>query len=223
MLTRSWHRSAVPAVMLVAVLASACASGNSANSSQSAPASTSSAPSEAAAPPTSSAPSAAASPATSSAPSAAAGAEDFNGTDISFAAHMLPHHERGVTMAELAVAQASTPEVRALAERISAAQSAEITTLQGFLDTFGAQPASAAPSVMELHQRQRQALAALTGADFDRRFLEMMSVHHAGAVVQSEVELTGGVYAEANSLAEKIKAAQLAEIGEMNGLIAQIG
>ena len=47
---------------------------------------------------------------------------------------MIAHHEGGVTMAQAAVAQARTEEVRTLAAAIVAAQSSEIRVLQGMLD-----------------------------------------------------------------------------------------
>lgn len=47
---------------------------------------------------------------------------------------MIAHHEGGVTMAEAAVAQARTEEVRTLAAAIAAAQSSEIQVLQRMLD-----------------------------------------------------------------------------------------
>jgi uncharacterized protein (DUF305 family) len=47
---------------------------------------------------------------------------------------MIAHHKGGVAMADAAVADARTPEVRTLAGAISAAQSSEIRLLQQMLD-----------------------------------------------------------------------------------------
>jgi uncharacterized protein (DUF305 family) len=47
---------------------------------------------------------------------------------------MIAHHEGGVAMADAAVADARTPEVRTLASAIAAAQSSEIELLQQMLD-----------------------------------------------------------------------------------------
>ena len=47
---------------------------------------------------------------------------------------MIAHHTGGVAMAEAAVADARTPEVRTLAGAIAAAQSSEIRLLQQMLD-----------------------------------------------------------------------------------------
>lgn len=59
----------------------------------------------------------------------------------------------------------------------------------------------------------------MSGAEFDKAFLEGMIAHHEGAVEMSEVELTDGENPEAKALAEKIIADQKAEIEEMQGLL----
>ena len=50
---------------------------------------------------------------------------------------MIPHHEAGVEMADYAVENASTEQVRLLAESISAAQQSELTVLNDLLDERG--------------------------------------------------------------------------------------
>lgn len=55
------------------------------------------------------------------------GAEDV---DKAFAAAMIPHHEGAIHMAELALERGEHEEIRALAERIIAAQEREIDVLE---------------------------------------------------------------------------------------------
>jgi uncharacterized protein (DUF305 family) len=50
---------------------------------------------------------------------------------------MIPHHEGGVEMAEIAVEEAQGRQVRALAESIVRSQTAEITVLRSMLDERG--------------------------------------------------------------------------------------
>jgi uncharacterized protein (DUF305 family) len=50
---------------------------------------------------------------------------------------MIPHHEAGVEMADYAVENAETDQVRSLAESISAAQQSELTVLGDLLDERG--------------------------------------------------------------------------------------
>ena len=64
-----------------------------------------------------------------------------------------------------------------------------------------------------------QELTVATGADFDRLFLELMIVHHQGAIEMADTELAEGSYPAALALAESIKTSQTAEIAEMQQLL----
>lgn len=56
--------------------------------------------------------------------------DTYNDADVEFTQNMVVHHEGAIAMADLAVAVASTPEVKALGQRISAAQGPEIALMQ---------------------------------------------------------------------------------------------
>ncbi len=64
------------------------------------------------------------------------------------------------------------------------------------------------------------ALAAATGAEFDRLFLEQMIVHHQGAVAMADTEISVGSNPDALALAESIRSGQTAEIATMQQLLA---
>jgi uncharacterized protein (DUF305 family) len=68
---------------------------------------------------------------------------------------------------------------------------------------------------------QMNALAAASGADFDRQWMEMMIEHHNGAITMANTELASGVNPDAKALATSISAAQQAEIATMRGLLGQ--
>ncbi|WP_307844381.1 DUF305 domain-containing protein [Actinotalea solisilvae] len=61
--------------------------------------------------------------------------------DRLYLALMIPHHEGGVEMAELAVGDADQPQVRRLAEAVVASQQAEIQLLEQMLAERGGAPA----------------------------------------------------------------------------------
>ena len=64
-----------------------------------------------------------------------------------------------------------------------------------------------------------EALMGASGADFDRMFLEMMIVHHEGALEMAETQIADGEFPDAIALAERIVDTQQAEIDEMNGIL----
>lgn len=152
-----------------------------------------------------------------------------NPADTEFAQMMIVHHEGAIEMAELAVATAASAEVRALGERIAAAQGPEIELMSGWLEAWGEDlPAEADMSGMGHEGMQMEGmdqeaamaeLSGLTGSEFDRRFLELMIEHHRGAIVMAEEERGDGESTDATRLAQTIVDVQTAEITEMTNLL----
>jgi uncharacterized protein (DUF305 family) len=66
---------------------------------------------------------------------------------------------------------------------------------------------------------QMQGLTAAAGADFDRLFMELMIVHHQGAIEMADTQIAEGSNPAALALAESIKTSQTAEIAEMQQLL----
>jgi uncharacterized protein (DUF305 family) len=58
--------------------------------------------------------------------------------DITFAQLMIPQHEQAVQMADMALSQATTPEVQQLAQQIKDAQDPEIQQMRSWLQSWGA-------------------------------------------------------------------------------------
>lgn len=165
---------------------------------------------------------------------------DFNDADVTFLQMMYPHHAQAVEMARLVPSRTQNEQVRALAADIEKAQSPEMEQITTLLKSFG-KPAPTSsghgghnmemtttmnmpgmttmPGMMS--NEQMNALAAASGADFDRQWLELMIEHHTGAIAMSNTELAGGVNPDAKALATAIVAAQQAEIGTMRGLLGQ--
>lgn len=158
----------------------------------------------------------------------------FNATDVGFAQGMIPHHAQAIEMADMALAVSEDADVLRLAEAIKAAQGPEIEQLTSWLQAWG-QPVPEASGQHDMDgmgsmmmsgmmsEADMERLAGSSGRDFDRMWLEMMVLHHEGAIEMAETEIADGEDAGAIDLARAIVAAQQAEIEEMQDLSATRG
>lgn len=142
-----------------------------------------------------------------------------------FAQMMIPHHEQAVEMAEQAPAKSADPEVKRLAAAIEAAQAPEIALLRGWLTAWGKPLAAPAGHDMSgmMSAAEMTAFGQSSGTEFDRRFLELMIVHHEGAITMAKDELAKGTDPEARRLAQAIVTSQADEVTRMKALLAGKG
>jgi uncharacterized protein (DUF305 family) len=151
---------------------------------------------------------------------------DHNDADTMFAQMMIVHHEGAIEMADLALVKADADEVRTLAERISAAQGPEIEEMTSWLETWEEETSPGGDMEgmdhhggMDMGGTDQEAamaeLESLSGVAFDRRFLELMIMHHEGAVEMARTELDDGKNPRALDLARTIILDQEMEIAEM--------
>lgn len=153
-----------------------------------------------------------------------------NAADVAFAQDMIPHHSQAIVMAKLATTRANSPEVKALAKQIEAAQDPEITLMTNWLKSWN-EPITASSSNMHgqpaathggsgmMADDDIMDLMGSTGVAFDRMFLEMMIAHHEGAIKMANVELSAGQYTPAKELATAIIKGQTEEIILMKKLL----
>jgi len=170
--------------------------------------------------------------------------EDHNAADVAFAQGMIPHHQQAIEMADLAPTRASSPDVKALAQKIREAQAPEITTMTGWLTSWGepttapsasggmdmdhgdmssmpmAMPSASTGGMMS--EADMAMLRNASGRDFDRMFLTMMIQHHRGAIAMATTEQHDGRYGPARQLAGAIVTSQTAEITTMQTLLQKI-
>jgi uncharacterized protein (DUF305 family) len=146
-----------------------------------------------------------------------------NDADVTFAQNMIPHHQQAIDMAKLVGSHTDRPELRKLADSIETSQGQEISQLQGWLRSWG-KPATPPgghgghgetemPGMMSEADMRR--LMEATGTEFDLAFVEMMAVHHQGAIDMANAELKEGSLPEAKRLAQQIIDTQQAEIDQL--------
>jgi uncharacterized protein (DUF305 family) len=160
--------------------------------------------------------------ATADASDAASGVDE---DDVHFAQAMIAHHEQAIEMSEIALdpTVGAGPEVVALATAIRDAQDAEIDVMTGWLDAWGAPLAMDGDHDMSeagmMTPEDMNDLAAAAGPEFDTAWLEMMLVHHRGAVSMAQDVQSDGADPAVRDLAGAIIAAQTAEIEQMEALL----
>jgi uncharacterized protein (DUF305 family) len=165
-----------------------------------------------------------------------------NQVDMDYFADMIHHHLQALEMSDLAPDRAQDPAVLALADRIRDVQAAEIHGLAAWLqerelpvpveleqgdgtgprlpDGVAEHDHGAMSMPGMLTDEQMADLAAASGTEFDRLYLESMIQHHEGAVDMSVTVLNEGTDERADELATDIGAGQQAEIGRMQDLLA---
>jgi len=170
----------------------------------------------------------------------------YTSADVQFLQAMIPHHQQAIDMAALAKSRTNREELLDAAGRIDASQKDEIEFMQGWLDersepaddaagTDHAAHTATAPTPAADHAahagqsmkgmatpEQMAALAAASGTDFDRLFLELMVKHHEGAVemVEALTEQPGSAYEPALfEFTRDVTNDQNAEIERMNVLL----
>mgnify|MGYP000940151651 FL=1 len=156
-------------------------------------------------------------------------AADFTDADVAFASMMYPHHAQAVEMASMVDGRSTNLDVVTLADEIADAQGPEMDQLASWLTEWGQPSPSAMPDDMQgmdhgsgggmMSSQDMASLTALSGDEFDQRWLTMMIDHHRGAVAMAETEIEEGSNDDAVAMARTIVETQNAEIARMEQLL----
>ncbi|UFS99766.1 DUF305 domain-containing protein [Nocardia huaxiensis] len=152
--------------------------------------------------------------------------------DIGFAQDMSTHHDQAVLLAQT-LAREVTPQIRALADQMSTAQTAEIAMMRGWLDLSDLPRTSDGsmrwmgghehggghmPGLASTGEITR--LAGSRGTDAEVLFLQLMVRHHRGGVDMAQFAYDHASNAQVKRTALEIVRQQAAEIGVMTTLLA---
>ncbi|MEV0945453.1 DUF305 domain-containing protein [Rhodococcus sp. NPDC049939] len=158
--------------------------------------------------------------------SAAESQGTFNDADVNFLEGMYPHHAQAVEMADMVSGRTDNADIVTLAGAIKAAQQPEMDQMAGWLRQWGQPDPAAGMQGMPhgdmqgmMSPDQMQGLEAMSGADFDRMWLNMMIEHHQGAIDMANTELADGENPEVKQLATDIVAEQQREIADMQAML----
>jgi uncharacterized protein (DUF305 family) len=146
-----------------------------------------------------------------------------NSADVDYARMMIEHHQQALEMTELAPKRAKSVKVKALAERIAAAQGPEISGMEGWLKDHGADGKSgghqhaAMPGMAT--EAQLTKLRATRGDAFDQLFLTLMITHHQGAITMATDVKSQGNNVRIEEMADDVIAQQTSEISRMRTML----
>ena len=150
----------------------------------------------------------------------------YNADDVAFATNMIPHHQQAVDLSAMVPDRSTNAGLVALAQQISAAQQPEINVMKVFLVQWNENPDTNSGHAGHGNAMQGMVdattmtkLESLTGAEFDKLWLESMIGHHQGAIEMAKAEIANGDNVDAKNLAKNIVTTQEAEIGQMKQMV----
>ncbi|WP_138757735.1 DUF305 domain-containing protein [Modestobacter altitudinis] len=154
----------------------------------------------------------------SSAPSTSAPqSQTASPTDVRFASMMVPHHQMGIELTQMAIDKSTNAGVREVAQKEKQSQQEQLPSLQAVAASGSTTHEQEAP-LMTFNQQEMDELMKLTGEAFDLKWLDVFSSHHMAAIMMADTALPGATSDEAKSVEQEIHDGQLETLGTMNSL-----
>jgi len=139
--------------------------------------------------------------------------------DLQFIDTMTAHHKEAVSMAKLVDGRTQNADLKKFAAQIIADQEKEIGQMKSWRNNWYAGKASAMnmemPGMADSMKMDMPKFTNSKDKEFDLAFVEMMTVHHAGAVTMAKEAIAKAEHAEIKTLSNQIVKAQEAEIKMM--------
>ena len=177
-----------------------------------------------------------AAPAAPAAPAASEKAPLFTQQDLMFLTHMIVHHEQALEMTAMVPSRSHREEFLRFARYLDGGQRSEIDQMKGMLRVAAErgleiphhEMTGDPPMTGMLSKAQMAALAAASGAQFEKLWLQGMIYHHQGALdmareMQQRQFETGRQTFGIDVLVDDITEVQRAEINKMKMWLVQWG
>jgi uncharacterized protein (DUF305 family) len=163
-------------------------------------------------------------------------AELYTQEDLLFLRHMIVHHDQALELAALVPSRSGREELVRFARQIDRAQRAEIDHMTSLLAVAADRGLVVPPHDLHtdpampglLSRVQMDAMAAATGAAFERLWLQGMIVHHEGALTMGRAQQrrqseSGRRPYGIDVLVDEILVVQRAEITRMKSWLSEWG
>ena len=133
--------------------------------------------------------------------------------EVKFLKTMIDHHYGAIKMSELCKGRTIHAELQEMCDMVIAAQSAEITEMQGWLQSWYGE--SETPSLTGKARRQVEMLSQLSGAAFEKAYMAILIEHHSMAVMMALDCLNQAYHPEMLNMCAMMMAAQGDEIMQL--------
>lgn len=143
--------------------------------------------------------------------------------DRQYMQRMSAHHAQGVELAEMASFGASDPHLRSLARLMAAAQRGEIAVFDRWWQSWFGGPLPAATQQEHqdmsgiLSRNQLEGLQNASPNAFDRLFVELMTIHHRGAIAMADDAIDQASDVRLKLMSHSIRHQQSGQIELMHG------
>ena len=157
----------------------------------------------------------------------------FTPADVQFMQGMIGHHGQAVEMVALLNARSASADMKKLGQRIELSQIDEMKMMRRWLEVRGQEipdehamhmhGATLMPGMLTAEEMAR--LAAATGAEFDRLFLEGMIKHHGGALTMVDELFThpgAAQDSEVFAFVSDVDADQRMEMSRMGSMLQEM-
>jgi uncharacterized protein (DUF305 family) len=131
-----------------------------------------------------------------------------------FLSDMVSHHAMAVDMAEMAMERAAHPELKTMADAIIRTQTAEMEEMQSWLKRWYGKTVKPMMDHQDMQQMEELEGSA-SAAEFEVRFMALMTVHHTQATERATAVQQRPIHAKTRRLADDIISAQQEEIDQM--------
>ena len=129
-----------------------------------------------------------------------------------FLVDMVGHHSMAVDMAEMAKEKATHQELKDMADDIIRSQTAEIERMRNWLRNWYDREVGGHEMG---HDEDMEMLEQATGAEFEVRFMSMMSVHHTQAIERSRAVRRYPLHGRVRQQTRDIIRAQRREVAQL--------
>ncbi len=153
----------------------------------------------------------------------------YSEADVTFMQEMILHHAQALQMTALVPDRTETESIKRMADRMERSQGDEIDQMLKWLERRGEESPEHLHHGHEhgdmhgmLSNEQMEELAAASGEEFDRLFLEYMIFHHEGAIHMVNELLSspaGGQETESFAFASHVESDQRIEIQRMQQML----